>query len=67
MENKYDVIIVGAGPGGYVTAIKAAKEGLKTLIIEKEYYGGVCLNVGCIQTKALLKSSKVYVANILLI
>ncbi|WP_342256008.1 FAD-dependent oxidoreductase [Spiroplasma endosymbiont of Poecilobothrus nobilitatus] len=61
MENKYDVIIVGAGPGGYVTAIKAAQEGLKTLIIEKEYYGGVCLNVGCIPTKALLKSSKVYV------
>ncbi|RUO86852.1 dihydrolipoyl dehydrogenase [Spiroplasma endosymbiont of Megaselia nigra] len=60
MENKYDVIIVGAGPGGYVTAIKAAQEGLKTLIIEKEYYGGVCLNVGCIPTKALLKSSKVY-------
>ncbi|WP_338965443.1 MULTISPECIES: dihydrolipoyl dehydrogenase [unclassified Spiroplasma] len=60
MENKYDVIVVGAGPGGYVAAIKAAQEGLKTLIIEKEYYGGVCLNVGCIPTKALLKSSKVY-------
>ncbi|WP_425380352.1 dihydrolipoyl dehydrogenase [Spiroplasma endosymbiont of Stenodema calcarata] len=60
MENKYDVIVVGAGPGGYVAAIKAAQEGFKTLIIEKEYFGGVCLNVGCIPTKALLKSSKVY-------
>lgn len=60
MDNKFDVIIVGAGPGGYVCAIKAAQEGLKTLIVEKEYYGGVCLNVGCIPTKALLKGAKVY-------
>ncbi|AGM25891.1 pyruvate dehydrogenase E3 component [Spiroplasma syrphidicola EA-1] len=58
--DKFDVIVVGAGPGGYVCAIKAAQEGLKTMIVEKEYYGGVCLNVGCIPTKALLKSSKVY-------
>ncbi|AHF57469.1 dihydrolipoyl dehydrogenase [Spiroplasma eriocheiris] len=60
MDNKFDIIIVGAGPGGYVCAIKASQEGLKTLIVEKEYYGGVCLNVGCIPTKALLKGAKVY-------
>ncbi|WP_338971712.1 dihydrolipoyl dehydrogenase [Spiroplasma endosymbiont of Panorpa germanica] len=57
---EYDLAIIGAGPGGYVAAIKAAQHGLKTLIIEKEYYGGVCLNVGCIPTKALLKSTSVY-------
>lgn len=60
MDNKYDVIVVGSGPGGYVSAIKSSQEGLKTLIIEKENYGGVCLNVGCIPTKVLLKSSKMY-------
>lgn len=57
---KYDVAILGAGPGGYVAAIKAAQNGLKTAIIEKEAIGGVCLNWGCIPTKALLKSAKVY-------
>ena len=56
----YDVIILGAGPGGYVAAIKAAQKGLKTAIIEKEAIGGVCLNWGCIPTKSLLKSAKVY-------
>lgn len=56
----YDVIVIGGGLGGYTTAIKAKQFGLKTLIIEKEYYGGVCLNVGCIPTKALLKSAKLY-------
>ncbi|MFP4478670.1 MAG: dihydrolipoyl dehydrogenase [Candidatus Izemoplasmatales bacterium] len=56
----YDVVILGAGPGGYVAAIKAAQKGLKTAIIEKEAIGGVCLNWGCIPTKALLKSAKVY-------
>jgi dihydrolipoamide dehydrogenase len=56
----YDVVILGAGPGGYVAAIKAAQKGLKTAIIEKEAIGGVCLNWGCIPTKSLLKSAKVY-------
>ena len=59
-QYQYDVMVIGAGPGGYVTAIKAAQLGLKTLIVEKEYLGGVCLNVGCIPTKTLLKNSHVY-------
>ncbi|MGM0496019.1 MAG: dihydrolipoyl dehydrogenase [Bacillota bacterium] len=59
MKN-YDVAILGAGPGGYVAAIKAAQKGLKTAIIEKEEIGGVCLNWGCIPTKSLLKSAKIY-------
>ena len=57
---KYDIIIVGSGPGGYVTAIRASQLGFKTAIIEKESLGGVCLNWGCIPTKALLKSAQVY-------
>lgn len=56
----YDVIIIGAGPGGYVAAIKGAQLGLKVAIVEKEELGGVCLNHGCIPTKTLLKSAKVY-------
>ncbi|MDD4819418.1 MAG: dihydrolipoyl dehydrogenase [Flavobacteriales bacterium] len=60
MENNYDIIIIGAGPGGYVAAIRAAQLGLRTAIIEKENMGGVCLNWGCIPTKALLKSASVY-------
>ncbi len=56
----FDVIVVGSGPGGYVTAIRAAQLGLKTAIIEKENLGGVCLNWGCIPTKALLKSANVF-------
>ena len=59
MKN-YDVIIIGSGPGGYVAAIKAGQKNLKAAIIEKEAIGGVCLNWGCIPTKALLKSAKVY-------
>ena len=58
--NKYDVIVLGSGPGGYVTAIRASQLGLKTAIIEKESLGGVCLNWGCIPTKALLKSAEVF-------
>jgi dihydrolipoamide dehydrogenase len=56
----YDVIIIGSGPGGYVTAIRASQLGLKTAIVEKESLGGVCLNWGCIPTKALLKSANVF-------
>ena len=59
MKN-YDLIVLGSGPGGYVAAIKAAQKGLNTAIIEKESIGGVCLNWGCIPTKTLLKSAKVY-------
>jgi len=57
---KYDIIIIGSGPGGYVTAIRASQLGFKTAIVEKESLGGVCLNWGCIPTKALLKSAQVY-------
>ena len=56
----YDVIVLGSGPGGYVTAIRASQLGMKTAVIEKESLGGVCLNWGCIPTKALLKSANVY-------
>lgn len=57
---KYDIIVLGSGPGGYVTAIRASQLGFKTAIIEKENLGGVCLNWGCIPTKALLKSAQVF-------
>src|SRR6476659_11491854 len=56
----YDLIVIGSGPGGYVAAIRASQLGLKTAIIEKESLGGVCLNWGCIPTKALLKSAQVF-------
>ena len=56
----FDVIIIGSGPGGYVTAIRSAQLGFNTAIIEKESLGGVCLNWGCIPTKALLKSAQVF-------
>ncbi len=56
----YDIIVLGSGPGGYVTAIRASQLGLKTAIVEKESLGGVCLNWGCIPTKALLKSAQVF-------
>ena len=59
MADKYDVVVLGAGPGGYVAAIRAAQLGLKTAIVEKQFMGGVCLNVGCIPSKALLKNSEV--------
>ena len=57
---QYDVVVIGSGPGGYVAAIKAAQNGMKTAIVEKSELGGVCLNWGCIPTKALLKSAQVY-------
>ncbi|WP_121666644.1 dihydrolipoyl dehydrogenase [Mesonia aquimarina] len=58
--SKYDIIVLGSGPGGYVTAIRASQLGFKTAVIEKENLGGVCLNWGCIPTKALLKSAEVF-------
>src|SRR3954464_6557186 len=56
----YDLIVVGSGPGGYVAAIRASQLGLKTAIVERENLGGICLNWGCIPTKALLKSAQVF-------
>jgi dihydrolipoamide dehydrogenase len=57
---QYDVVILGSGPGGYVTAIRASQLGMKVAVIEKENLGGICLNWGCIPTKALLKSAQVF-------
>ncbi|MCA9889819.1 MAG: FAD-dependent oxidoreductase, partial [Anaerolineae bacterium] len=59
MAKEYDVVIVGAGPGGYIAAVRCGQLGLKTAIIEKKYWGGVCLNVGCIPSKALLHNAEV--------
>ncbi|MFI4975805.1 MAG: dihydrolipoyl dehydrogenase [Caulobacterales bacterium] len=60
MADAFDVVVIGAGPGGYVAAIRAGQLGLKTAIVEREALGGICLNWGCIPTKALLKSAEVY-------
>lgn len=59
-DTSFDVLIIGSGPGGYVTAIRAAQLGFKTAIVERDYLGGVCLNWGCIPTKALLRSAEIY-------
>ena len=59
MDSDYDVVVIGAGPGGYVAAIRAAQLGLKTAIVEREALGGVCLNWGCIPSKALLKNAEI--------
>src|SRR3977135_1932998 len=59
-ETNFDIIIVGGGPGGYVAAIRAAQLGLKTALVEREHLGGICLNWGCIPTKALLRASQLY-------
>src|ERR1700757_2981960 len=56
----FDLVVIGSGPGGYTAAIRAAQLGLKTAIVERELLGGICLNWGCIPTKALLKSGEVY-------
>ena len=58
MAKQYDVVVLGAGPGGYVAAIRATQLGLKTAVVEKQYWGGVCLNVGCIPSKALLRNAE---------
>jgi len=60
MADAFDVVVVGAGPGGYVAAIRAAQLGLSTAIVERENLGGICLNWGCIPTKALLKTGEIY-------
>jgi dihydrolipoamide dehydrogenase len=59
-DQSYDIIIIGAGPGGYVTAIRAAQLGFKTAIVERDFLGGICSNWGCIPTKALLRSAEIY-------
>lgn len=59
MAEHYDLVVLGAGPGGYVAAIRASQLGLKTAVVEKKYWGGVCLNVGCIPSKSLLKNAEV--------
>jgi dihydrolipoamide dehydrogenase len=59
-DNNFDIIIIGSGPGGYVTAIRAAQLGLRTAIVERDYLGGICLNWGCIPTKALLRSAEIF-------
>src|SRR3974390_3196781 len=59
MAEAFDIAIIGAGPGGYVAAIRAAQLGLKTVVIEREHLGGICLNWGCIPTKALLRTAEV--------
>ena len=59
-DTEFDVIIIGSGPGGYVTAIRSAQFGFKTAIVEREHLGGICLNWGCIPTKALLRSAEIY-------
>ena len=59
-DTQYDVIVLGSGPGGYVAAIRASQLGMKVAVIERESLGGICLNWGCIPTKALLKSAQVF-------
>ncbi|CAA2145215.1 dihydrolipoyl dehydrogenase [Methylobacterium bullatum] len=60
MSNTYDILVIGAGPGGYVAAIRAAQLGFKTAVVDREHLGGICLNWGCIPTKALLRSAEIY-------
>jgi dihydrolipoamide dehydrogenase len=60
MPDSYDLVVIGGGPGGYVAAIRAAQLGMKTAVVEREHLGGICLNWGCIPTKALLRTSEIY-------
>ena len=57
---KYDLLVIGSGPGGYVAAVKGAQLGMKTAVVERENLGGICLNWGCIPTKALMKSAQAF-------
>ena len=59
-ENNFDMVVIGGGPGGYVAAIRASQLCMKTALVEREHLGGICLNWGCIPTKALLRSSEIY-------
>src|SRR4026209_3030696 len=59
-DTSFDCVVVGGGPGGYVAALRAAQLGMKTALVEKEHLGGICLNWGCIPTKALLRSAEVF-------
>ena len=59
-SNSFDLVVIGAGPGGYVSAIRAAQLGMNVAIIEREHMGGICLNWGCIPTKAMLRSAEVF-------
>ena len=59
-DQSFDIIVIGAGPGGYVAAIRASQLGFKTAIVERDYLGGICLNWGCIPTKALLRSAEIF-------
>src|SRR5437879_10179692 len=59
-ETSFDLIVLGGGPGGYVAAIRAAQLGMKTALVEREHLGGICLNWGCIPTKALLRASEIH-------
>src|SRR6201992_3240897 len=58
-DQAFDLVVLGGGPGGYVAAIRAAQLGMKTAVVEREHMGGICLNWGCIPTKALLRSSEI--------
>src|SRR5262245_53038395 len=60
MADKFDLVVVGGGPGGYVAAIRAAQLGMSTALVEAEHLGGICLNWGCIPTKALLRASEIH-------
>ena len=60
MADSYDLIVIGAGPGGYVAAIRAAQLGMKTAIVEREHMAGICSNWGCIPPKALLRTAEIY-------
>ena len=60
MPESFDTVIVGGGPGGYVAAIRASQLGMKTALVEREHLGGICLNWGCIPTKALLRTSEIH-------
>src|SRR5262245_53571846 len=59
-DTSFDLIVIGTGPGGYVAAIRAAQLGMKTAVVERDLLGGICLNWGCIPTKALLRSAEVF-------